>query len=564
MLKKNILILFLSAVSLTAFSQSGPERTFQIPLKLPPLLSGNFAELRSNHFHSGIDFKTQGSIGYPVYSFDEGWVSRISVSPWGYGKALYISHHNGLTTVYAHLHNFTPAIDTYRKEYLYAKESFMTDIYPEKDEIPVKRGEIIAKSGNTGSSGGPHLHFEIRDTETQDPIDPIPYFIGKLKDTTKPELRTLRIYPLGGIVNGGSAPVNAGAHNNGNGSATIDKAFTAWGKIGLGIKAYDKMDSLYHIYGVKQVRLYVDDSLHFSMQHNRFAFSDTRYLNSLIDYPEWQTRRSMIMKLFVDPGNKLPCYRQMKERGEITINEERPYNIRLELSDAFGNKRVCRFVIRGKESSLPAAKTTGAYYFAFDQTNVFETDSFNIEFPQGVLYRDLDFKYQKKANPGGYADIHQIHDPLTPLHTYCPVGIKLNNDSLSDKSKYFLAEVRNGETVYAGGNYENGFVKGSIRTFGSFTVDADTLAPSLNAIRPESWSKTGQIRYSMTDKQSGIKKWRGEIDGEFALFEQDGKSNILVYKMDSKRIEKGKKHTLTMILTDKCGNEKKDERVFYW
>ncbi|MEG1379992.1 MAG: M23 family metallopeptidase, partial [Bacteroidales bacterium] len=323
MLRNTLLYMLLPLATLTATAQAGPERTYQIPVKMQPFLSGNFAELRNNHFHSGIDFKTQGSTGHPIYSFDEGWVSRISVSPWGYGNALYISHHNGMTTVYAHLENFSPEIRRYVKDYQYEHETFIADIYPDKEDLPVKRGEIVAKSGNSGSSGGPHLHFEIRDTETQDPIDPLPYFINKVKDTTKPNLRNIRIYPIEGVVNGGNAPVTTNPVRKEDGSTVLNKTVTAWGKIGIGVKAYDRMDETTNIYGVKQVRLFVDDTLHFSMQHNRFAFADTRYLNSLIDYADWQSRRSMVMKLFIDPGNNLNCYRQAIDRGEITINEER-------------------------------------------------------------------------------------------------------------------------------------------------------------------------------------------------------------------------------------------------
>ncbi|MEG1723196.1 MAG: M23 family metallopeptidase [Bacteroidales bacterium] len=564
MLRNTLLYMLLPLATLTATAQAGPERTYQIPVKMQPFLSGNFAELRNNHFHSGIDFKTQGSTGHPIYSFDEGWVSRISVSPWGYGNALYISHHNGMTTVYAHLENFSPEIRRYVKDYQYEHETFIADIYPDKEDLPVKRGEIVAKSGNSGSSGGPHLHFEIRDTETQDPIDPLPYFINKVKDTTKPNLRNIRIYPIEGVVNGGNAPVTTNPVRKEDGSTVLNKTVTAWGKIGIGVKAYDRMDETTNIYGVKQVRLFVDDTLHFSMQHNRFAFADTRYLNSLIDYADWQSRRSMVMKLFIDPGNNLNCYRQAIDRGEITINEERPYRIRLELSDAHGNKKVFPFTIRGKRQEIPEPKQKGVCLFAYDQDNSYHTDSFSIVLPQGMLYTDLDFTYRTASSAKGFSKVHHVGDPLVPIHSYVDMKIALTSDPLSDKSKYYIASLRNGAPTYIGGEYENGTVKTAIRNFGSFIVMADTIAPVLSPVNPEGWGKTGTIRYRMSDGESGIKTWRGEVDGQFALFEHDGKSSVISYRIDTQKIGKGKKHTLSVVLTDKRGNEKRDERTFYW
>lgn len=552
---------------LTAFSamaQVGPERTYQIPVKLPPYLSGNFAELRNNHFHSGIDFKTQGSIGHPVYSFDEGWISRIVMSPTGYGNALYVTHYNGLTTVYAHLDKFAPEIRRCIKEYQYKHETCRVDVRLEKDEFPVKRGQEIAKSGNTGSSAGPHLHFEIRDTDAQYALDPLAYFINKIKDTTKPELRSVRVYPLEGVVNSKLAAVTANPVRHEDGTTGLSKAITAWGKIGIGIKAYDKMDDTYHIYGVKQVRLYVDDTLHFSMQHNRFAFADTRYLNSLTDYADWQSRRSMVMKLFIEPGNKLDCYRQVIDRGEITINEERPYRIRLELQDLHGNKKVFPFTIRGKKQDIPQRPTQGVAHFPYNQDNRYETDRFAIDIPEGMLYTDIDFSYRTTPSVKGYSEIHHVGDPLIPLHSYVDISIGLTKDPIADKSKYYIAWMRGAEPKYLGGTYENGAVKAATRAFGSYVVMADTVAPILKPVNPANWQKNGMVRYSMTDGQTGIKSWRGEVDGNFALFENYGESNILTYHIDGSRIEKGKTHTVTMTVTDNRGNESRDERTFYW
>lgn len=553
------------ATVFSAMAQTGPERTYQIPVKLPPLLSGNFAELRSNHFHGGIDFKTLGSIGHPIYSFDEGWVSRILISPTGYGNALYVTHHNGLTTVYAHLHKFAPEIQQYIKEYQYKTETCHLDAEIEKGKIPVKRGQEIAKSGNTGSSAGPHLHFEIRDGEYA--IDPLPYFIDKIEDTTKPELRYVRFYPLEGVVNGGRNNVTAYPVRHPDGTTSVNKKITAWGKIGIGAKAYDKMDSTYHVYGVKNVRLYVDDTLHFSMQQNRYPLADTRYINSLIDYADWQARRTMVMKLFVDPGNKLDFYGHVIDRGEITINEERPYKLRLELQDLYGNKRVFEFTIIGKKQEIPERPIKeGAVRFPYNQDNHYETDNFAINIPEGMIYTDIDFEHSTKpaVKEKGYSDIHKVGSLDIPLHSYVDIYLGLTKDPIADKSKYYVVCTDWEKPRYIGGTFENGKVKAKIRTFGSYMVKADTIAPTLTAVNPAGWGPNGTIRYTMKDSQSGIKSWRAEIDGEFALFENYGESNTLTYRIDKDRVEKGKTHTIKMVLTDNRDNVSVDERTFFW
>lgn len=536
--------------------------TFLPPLKTPLLLSGNFAELRNNHFHSGVDFKTQGAIGLGVYAIDEGWVSRILVSPTGYGNALYITHPSGITTVYAHLHSFSSRIFKALREAQYKKETYYIDYTFKKNEVPIERGEMIAKSGNSGSSGGPHLHFEIRDANTQDPIDPLPFYIDKINDTTPPELRYVRIYPIEGIVNNSLKPTTTIPVRRGNGVITQNKQITAWGKIGIGLKAYDRMDNLYHIYGVKRIRLYQNDSLIFSMLHERFSFADTRYLNSLIDYTDWHNRRSMVMRLFIDPGNQLNCYRRAINQGEIIINEEKEYQFRLELSDAHGNKRSFPFIISGKKQEIPPIPPKGENFFAYNQDNFYESDKFDIKIPKGALYTDLDFIHSTKPSAKWFSDIHRIHQLDVPLHTYSQISIAVTKDLVSDKSKYYIASLRYKKPTFIPSVYQNGKVSAQIRTFGDYAVLADTLAPTLVPIQAERWGKTAQIRFRISDAQSGLKYWRGEIDGKFVLFEPSG--NIITYKPDPKHLDKGKKHKIVVTAMDKCGNEKRYEGSFYW
>lgn len=562
---RNLIISLLFCTSPCALAQGDVARGHELPLKIPPYLSGNFGELRSNHFHSGIDFKTQGVTGKPVYSFDDGWVSRIAVSPWGYGHALYISHYNGMTTVYAHLEAFSPAIAKIVKDYQYETETFTFDKHFGKGEIPVKKGELIAKSGNTGSSGGPHVHFEIRDTESEEPIDPLPFFMDKIKDTRKPELRSVRVYPLGGVVNGSNSPVTASLVKKEDGSVALDKTFTAWGKIGLGVKAYDRMDETANIYGVKNIRLYVNDTLWFSFRANRFSFDKTRYLNSLTDYADWKKNKSMVMKLFVEPGNQLEeVYGQMIDKGVVDIREEKIYRLRYELADAYGNKTTFKFNINGKRQALPEPDLSGENHFAWNRENRFEAPGFLMTFPRGAFYTDIDFNYKATPSPKWHSDIHQIHENTTPLHLRCPVSIAINNDTVGDKSQYYLGTLRDGKASFVNARYESGRMQSEIRDFGTYVVAKDDTPPVILPQAPDNWAKNRKITFKISDGHSGIREWRGTIDDRFALFEYDGKTATLTYRMDAERIGKEKKHKLELTVTDNCGNRKTYERSFYW
>ncbi|MDO5571079.1 MAG: M23 family metallopeptidase [Bacteroidales bacterium] len=547
-------------------SQQNKARTYELPIRMVPYLSGNFGELRSNHFHSGIDFKTQGSTGHPVYSFDDGWVSRISVSPWGYGKALYINHYNGMTTVYGHLLSFNQNLNNIVKNIQYENESFSFDKSFDKDEIIVKRGELIAKSGNSGSSGGPHLHFEIRDTQSQDPIDPLPFFINKITDTKKPEIKLVRVYPLKGkgIVNDSNEPASASIVKKEDGSYSLNKTFSAWGEIGLGVKAYDYMDNTTNIYGVKNIRMFVDDSLYFSQQINRFSFSETRYLNSLTDFSDWVNNRSMVVKLYKEPNNQLSIYNKLVNNGIIDINKERIYKIRYELSDAKGNKRIFNFNIKGIKGEIPYSNDDSLMEYSKD--NRFENENFSINIAKNSLYDDVNFSYTQKDDSTLLSNIHLVCSYDIPLHKSAKYKIKITNDTISDKSKYYVASLGknlNGNSSM-GGEYNNGWMEFSASSFGNFCVMKDVNAPKIEPVNQKNWGKTGVLKFRISDNETGISSWRPTIDDKYALFEYDGKTSTISYKIDIQRIGKDKNHNLKIILIDNCGNTTEYNHKFYW
>lgn len=545
----HLFILFLFS-SLHAYSQQ-----YIYPLNIKLQLSSNFGELRNNHFHSGIDLKTDGVVNKPVFAIDNGYVSRINVSAGGYGLALYIDHPTGQTSVYGHLNSFSPKIAAYATQKQYENENFDIDVYLKPGEIPVKKGEQVALSGNTGSSGGPHVHFEIRDTKTQDPIDALDFYANTIPDNQKPDIRGIAFYPVTGkgVVNGTNNPIRLTISKNKAGvPLALNSTISAWGRIGLGVKAYDKMNGQGNIYGVKFVRLYKDEELVFSSAMDRFPFAKTRMLNTFTDFEDWRDRRSFYMKSFIDPGNTLPVY-ETKNNGYIDINEEREYRMRYELEDQRGNTLTYSFIIQGKPQPVPQ-KDTCTNYMAWNMHNSFVDYDFLMDIPAGNLYSDFCFSHKRNSSPAFYSDIHQVNNAPVALDKRGTIWIKLKADSLENRANYGIVEIGSRGSDWIGGAYKNGGLEVAIRELGGrYAIDIDTIAPKITAQTPEKWVSDKRIRVRVTDDKSGIRSFRGEIDGRYVLFTNDVKSSYYIYDFDD-RIARGQNHELVFTATDGAGN----------
>lgn len=562
-LKQILAISILLSASVGGDATAQTKKQLPNPFDFPILLSGNFGELRANHFHSGIDFKTQGAEGKPIKAIQDGYVSRISVSPTGYGNCLYIDHPDGTTTVYGHLKKFPAKVEKYIKEQQYAKESFSVNLFPKSDMFPVKKGEIVAYSGNTGSSGGPHLHFEVRDTKTEDVMDPIPYFSKSIKDKTAPQIRGIRVYPVegGGIVNSSSKKQNIKIINDAKSKKQKAEAVEAWGEIGFAIKCYDKMDGTPNIYGVRSISLSVDGEEIFNSEIDRFAFSETRYLNSLIDYADWKNNNSFYIKSFVDPGNKLR-FLSARNRGIVNINEERTYNFVYTLKDYFGNTTTLKIPVKGKKQDIPTAETEGRELFIWSKDNRFGAKGVRMHIPKGNLYQSVYIKYSVRDDTTLMAPTHYLNDEPVVLHKKAMLSLKINSDAdtLKNKKQYGIVQWNKGKQRWIGGTYKNGWVNGEIRELGAYTVRKDTKKPSIIPVGKETWNQKKKIVFRLTDDLSGVETYRGEIDGKYALFTMNNKS-VITYTYDSKRLKPGKHH-LKLYVKDACDNESVYEYTF--
>lgn len=562
---KNI-VLTLCWLFVALFSHARHETvTFASPLGVPLVLSANFGELRSNHFHSGVDFKTQGRTGLNVYAVDDGYISRIAISPWGYGKALYIDHPSGYTSVYAHLDVFASFIADTIQALQYQKESFAIDTTFTPGALPVKRGMKIAVSGNTGSSGGPHLHFEIRHTATESPIDPLSWYSSAVKDNIAPEPRLLALYRHDAVAHGEQVTkatrqiVNTATNRYG-----IKSNFEAWGRVSLGIKAYDRMSGTSNIYGVRRVRCWVDDSLLMETLIDSIIFAETRYINSFIDYHELRSNNgSTIMRTYKMPGNGLTTiHRNTSSDGTFVIDQERTYNCKYELTDLYGNKSIVTFGIAGVKKQYTLAQPEGIA-FAYKHDNEYATDEVNIYLPARALYEDINFNYSAQTSDVYYSSVHNIHTRNVPLHKPCRISMKLTCDTLPD-NKYYAVCINDGKKTAVSGYYDAGWYVIDVRNWGTYAVTADTISPTITPYNREKWGSSGKISFKISDKGSGIATYRGEIDGNFCLFEYDAKRNMVVCRLTETPIYRNRSHILTMTVTDLCGNTTTTKQTIKW
>lgn len=541
-----------------------PAQELRNPFDFPILLSGNFGELRNNHFHAGLDFKTQGVEGKPVHAVEEGYVSRISVSPWGYGNALYIDHPGGFTTVYGHLKQFADSIAAYVKEQQYEQERFAVNLFPEPGQFPVGKGGVIALSGNSGSSGGPHLHLEIRDTQTEEIVDPLPFYKDRIADTRPPQIQGVMVYPLEGrgVVNGSSRKIELRPVRSKDGKQVLTGQIRAWGDIALAVKGYDHMNNTSNIYGVRKIALKADSVVVFRSNINRLAFDESRYLNSFVDYEEWKERRSFYMKSLVEPGNRLR-FAEHVNRGILTIDEERTYRLTYLLQDVYGNATRINVWIEGVKQPVPAPDTSEAAYFHWKSENRFGAKGIRLVIPSGNLYDDVYFRYSVTEESSAPAATHLLHDKTIPIHNKAQLSIRLQNDTIDHKKQYGIVRKQGSRLSWIGGTYRNGWMDADIRELGAYTVARDDRPPVITPVNPAAWTGSQKITFRITDNLSGVKSYRGEIDGQYVLFELDGKKGLASYSFDKTRLSKGR-HTLLFTLTDNCENQSVYECEFIW
>ncbi len=558
-----IFMLMSAAAQQVIQSKFYPKDIFRYPLNLPPSTAGSFGELRPNHFHSGLDFKTNQRTGYPLHAVLDGYVSRLRIQYGGYGRAVYITHPNGYTSVYGHLDRFSPEIEKVIREYQQKEQSYVVDFRLPPLTIQLVKGQVFAWSGNAGASAGPHLHFEIRDTQTEQTINP-QLFGLTIPDEIPPILTGIATYHFAeGQPFSEKVLPNSVAVVGGNGAYRLsgNPTLRLSGRTGFGLVAYDMNSASYNHIGLYSIELLVDSQKVYTFTIERFGFDQTHAINGYIDYPTYLRSRRMIQKCFVPPGANLPVYPQSVNGGIVNFSDSNVHHVQYVVKDIAGNTSTLSFNVQASPSTQAAYVPEGTI-FDCTKPNQYGNDKMKLLIEPGNLYNNIDFNYQLlPRKPGALSETHRIHNKFTPIHSSFTLWIKPDRDLGKLADKAVLVSVAGN---VAAGTYDNGFIKGECGGFGDYYIKLDTVAPLITPVNIRSGGNMAaakSINLRMSDNLAGIRKYSGTIDGQWVLIEHDYKTKLLRYFFDN-NFKKGK-HTFELTVTDNVGNEARYSADFY-
>lgn len=568
---KNILIIFFTFYSVIMLADDKyPQNDFISPVEHQITLSGNFAELRRNHFHSGIDIRTDGVIGKKIRSIADGYISRIKVSPTGFGKAIYIRHKNGYTSVYGHLNRFSKEVAAWVKSQQYKRKSFAVDLYPEANQFVFKQGDLIAYSGNSGGSEGPHLHFEIRETKNEKPINPL-LFGFKVIDDIQPKITGFKIYPLdkNAIINGKNSTQEFRITGKGLFNKLKHKgAIKVSGDIGFSIKTYDLLNDSYSKNGVYSIKLFIDSSLIYAHKLEKFSFSESKYINSLIDYEHYIDHKNRYQKSVVDEGNQLSFIQKGLDKGLVTFNDSLIHTLVYEISDVHGNlsRLTCQLQSEKSVETDTILEAQNEIYFKFNEENSFSNENIKLEFKINSFYKSLDFEYSKReAEEGMYSGVYQVFSKQIPVHRPYSLEIKTKNLPIEFNAKALIVNLDDEKPKAVGGVLKNGFLKTNSRQFGSFAIMLDTVPPEIIALNIHQGKKINgykKITFEVKDNLSGIKFYKGILNGQWILMEFDPKNDRITYYIDE-RMKKGKNTILFELIDDRDNHSSFKAEIYY-
>ena len=541
---------------------------FRWPVDGAVSLSANYGELRSNHFHAGLDIRVGGFPGMPVYAAADGYVSRIVARPDGYGRAVYITHPNGATSVYAHLHTFAPALKAHIEAIQYARQRYTVDEQVAKDALPVKKGQLIGAAGNSGSSAGAHLHFEIRHTATETPCNVFSYGYYPLPaDTYPPVIRNVAFFSF---RLQGDIPYTANFYECPKPARRIKQTIYVPDAFYIGIDAYDAQNGTPAKLAVNRMQVTLDGATVFSCRFEDIPFDAVRYINSAIAYEERQRNNKVFLKTYIEPGNKLQIYRDVKNNGLLSLPDTLLHTIEIKVFDDAGNAAATAFTVQ-KKPDIPASlflPETDRRAIAYDDRPAsIVKDGLSVTIPQGALYKPAGlFIDAIPGQPdGACSPLWRIHTPETPLHYAMTVKIAADiPGTLFPKA--LIAGITGNHIYSCGGQWKNNAVETKVRSFGDFFVTVDTIAPVITPAfaKDANLSRQTQLRIKITDDLSGIGAYSGYIDDEWALFEYDEKNKRLLYTFDARRISRGRKHRLLLSVTDNKGNTATLQSAFIW
>jgi len=555
----------------SAFSKPAkeyPQDIFRSPVNYKIRLSGTFGELRPNHFHAGIDIKSSnGWTGDPLFAVADGTISRIKVQSAGYGNVLYLRHPNGYTSVYAHLKKFPDAIAAYVRKQQYSRKSFEVDLYPAAGTFTFKQGEKIGLLGTSGRSYGPHLHFEIRDTKTEKPINPQLFGIGK-EDNLPPKLHAIKWYALNDRLETLSSKIVSLKGNGTNyGIAGDTLSIGAW-RTGLSLKAFDHSNGVTNWNGIYSLEVKQDGKKIYGFSMESFGFPETRYINAHLDYQEQVEKKSYFHRCFRLPGNNLSIYENPVEDGILTLYQNKPSKIEMTVKDVAGNTSTLKFWVKRKKVPQPDSNPY-QYNFKYNSENSAAGSDWKIDMKRGTLYEDLYWRYTRESTPANaYSPLHIFHKSNVPVHRYFNLSIQPTSLSSELKGKAFVAyKNKKGEWQSCGGKWDGDFLKARVRSLGAYCIMVDQKSPS---VLPVSFKKDLRgaklMSFKVTDDVDAAKNinsftYSATIDGQWALLEYDAKNDLLTHRFVEGELTKGE-HNFKLTVTDAVGNETVFQRLF--
>jgi len=560
---KTILFGLLSLFMVTIRAQENyPQDAFRSPLDIPIVLAGTFGELRSNHFHSGIDIKTQQREGLKAYAVAEGMITRIKISLWGYGKVIYIAHPNGYTSVYGHLQKFSPRIEDYINKIQYDKQSYEVEVFPDFGELKVEKGELIAYTGNTGGSAGPHLHFEIRSSVSEKPTNPLLYGFD-VRDATDPILLNLYAYPLGANsqVNQSNEKIELKFSKQPDGSFLAQKVYAS-GTIGFGINSFDRQDLAANQNGLYAVAQLVNGKTYTAYDLESFSFGETRAINTLIDYKHFVKYRQRIQQLFKTPGNHMSIYKEVYNDGKIDVAEGLNYSVEILMKDIRNNTTKVIIPVEGKNETLKnsvEAEKTDTYLIA-KRPNTYDLGIAQVYFPANTFYEDFYIDLKKGA------DTVKIHDSSVPAQQNFTITFDTSKYPSEDLKQLFIARLESN----SGASYYSTYKRGTsfstrTRDLGTYTLLKDTIAPKVRAknFKEKQWlSNYKYLSLEISDDLSGIDTYSATLNGKWILMEYEPKNRTLTYNFDANILDQ-KQCALEVIVTDNVGNSTTFKSSFF-
>ena len=553
--KKSFLSFWLFSI---LFALNSQEYNLNSPIDLPLNLSGTFGEFRSSHFHYGLDVTTNKKPGYNVYSIDSGSIVRINVSTSGYGKVLYISHPNGLTSIYAHLKEFSPKIQEYIKTQQYLNKSYSIQKFFNNGEIKVNKGDLIGYTGNTGGSSGPHLHFEIRDTKSQNPINPLS-FNYKYDDSNRPIIKSLYVFDEGDSFQKNN-PKKYEIKKINDSLYIADKIIYS-NKIGIGIEVYDRQSkNNYNRNGVYEVKMFLDSVLNFSYKMDKINIDESVFRKIFYDYSLLKTKKKRIQKVYYPPNSKLNFLNHNVSTGIFISSDKDEKDVLLEVSDWNNNISYLNFKIEGNTSNL-LEKSIDGIEIATNQKYLIKKNNSEIGFKKNSFFNNvaLNIKYKN--------DTLKIDEDLYPLRKSYNIKIfKQVEDSIIKRQSYIGLINKNGTVSYLKTNKKDNFFSTNSSILGSYTLSRDSINPEvkpLNFSLNKDISNQKTIRLRVYDKTSGIKSYNVLINDKWALFEHEPKSNLIFHQIEDGIIKNGE-NNINIKVIDGVGNETEINSKVYW